>query len=45
MHAIERQRASHLFADRRSRRTRDRSHTARDTRRIVRQWQRSLVRH
>ena len=45
MHAIDLQLASQLFDDRRSRLTRDRSHSSRDTRRIVRQWQRSLVRH
>ena len=45
MHSIDLQLASQLFDDRRSRLSRDRSHTSRDTRRIVRQWQRSLVRH
>jgi hypothetical protein len=45
MHAIDLQLASQLFDDRRSRLSRDRNQTSRDTRRIVRQWQRSLVRH
>jgi hypothetical protein len=45
MYAIDFQLASQLFDDRRARLTRDHSRTSRDTRRIVRQWQRSLVRH